>query len=68
MEYPDLAGQNPRIGQRDIASRSLKAQNSAVLFGNKRDGFLQIDYINKRIIVNDGTNDRVLFGFQKDGF
>lgn len=27
-----------------------------------------IDGVNKRILVNDGTNDRVLLGFQQGGF
>jgi hypothetical protein len=27
-----------------------------------------IDGENRRIIINDGTNDRVLIGFQQDGF
>ncbi len=29
---------------------------------------VKIDGVNKRIIVNDGTNDRVLIGYQSGGF
>jgi len=29
---------------------------------------IKLDGKNKRIIVNDGVNDRILIGYQKDGF
>lgn len=39
------------------------------------DGYLhlgasnvKIDGVNKRIIINDGTNDRVIIGYQSNGF
>lgn len=31
-------------------------------------GYIQIDGPNKRIIINDGTTDRVLIGYDADGF
>jgi len=31
-------------------------------------GNVKIDGVNKRIIINDGTNDRILIGFQSGGF
>jgi len=32
------------------------------------EGNVKIDGANKRIIINDGTNDRILIGFQSGGF
>lgn len=46
-----------------------KASNSTlsgvISVGN---GNVKIDGVNKRIIINDGTNDRVLLGYQASGF
>jgi len=33
-----------------------------------KQGLLKIDAKNKRIIINDGANDRVLIGFDANGF
>ena len=40
------------------------------LFGviNINNNRIKLDGNNGRIIINDGTNDRVLIGFQEDGF
>ena len=35
---------------------------------NVGDGNVKIDGANKRIIINDGTNDRVLIGYDSGGF
>lgn len=36
--------------------------------GGATDGYILIDGENNRIVVNDGTYDRVLIGFQSGGF
>lgn len=47
-----------------------KAGASQALTGdfNLNDGNVKIDGANKRILINDGTNDRILIGFQSGGF
>lgn len=35
---------------------------------NVGDGNVKIDGANKRIIINDGSNDRILIGYQSGGF
>lgn len=36
--------------------------------GQSGGGYVRIDGINRRILVNDGNNDRILLGFQAGGF
>lgn len=36
--------------------------------GIGKGGYIRIDGANKRIVINDGTNDRVLIGYQASGF
>ena len=45
--------------------RSGSLVTGEVIVGNNS---VIIDGLNRRIIVNDGTDDRVLIGFQEDGF
>ena len=47
-----------------------KAGTSQALTGdfNLNDANVKIDGANKRILINDGTNDRILIGFQSGGF
>lgn len=55
-----------RISQRELLPQSVR---NRAIYGQKRNsGFINIDYKNKRIIVNDGDNDRILIGWQEDGF
>jgi len=47
-----------------------KAGTSQTLTGdfNLNDANVKIDGANKRILINDGTNDRILIGYQSGGF
>lgn len=36
--------------------------------GTAGSGYVRIDGANTRILVNDGTNDRILIGYQASGF
>lgn len=36
--------------------------------GSGGSGYTRIDGVNNRIMVNDGTNDRILIGYQQNGF
>ena len=40
----------------------------AVDVGSSGTGYVRIDGENNRILVNDGTNDRILIGYQAGGF
>lgn len=66
--YNPIEARKRRLDQRGIASTGVRSQNTQIILGNPKDGYLKIDYQNKRIIINDGTNDRVLIGFQSGGF
>jgi hypothetical protein len=69
-----------RIGQRDIlptrvTNRLIKdigvnkiTTGTLTVAMNVGDGNVVIDGENKRIIINDGTNDRILIGYQENGF
>ncbi len=37
-------------------------------FSADKNAYVLIDQKNGRIIINDGTNDRILIGFQSGGF
>ena len=47
-----------------------KAGTSQVFTGdfNLNDANVKIDGANKRILINDGSNDRILIGYQLNGF
>ncbi len=47
-----------------------KAGTSQALTGdfNLNDSNVKIDGANKRILINDGSNDRILIGYQSGGF
>ena len=51
--------------QYDGQANREKTINSTLFLGN---GLVKIDGANKRIIISDGTNDRVLIGYQEGGF
>lgn len=55
----------------DLENAALvKASTTQILSGKiiVGDNKIVIDGVNKRIIINDGTNDRVLLGYQAGGF
>lgn len=54
----------------DLSSYVSKTGTSQNLTGDilVGDGNIKIDGANKRIIINDGTNDRIIIGYQLNGF
>lgn len=48
----------------DIAG-GLLGKDTIIYLGST---FVKVDGKNKRIIINDGANDRVLIGYEQDGF
>ena len=52
------------------AAALLKAGTSQALTGdfNLNDANVKIDGANKRILINDGTNDRIIVGYSAGGF
>ena len=54
----------------DLSAYVTKADTDQNLTGsvNVGAGNIKIDGANKRIIINDGTNDRVLLGYLASGF
>jgi hypothetical protein len=65
LSQPASTGKS-RISQQDIIPAAVKTRN--VFIPRKGKGYIQIDHANNRIIINDGTTDRILLGFQEDGF
>jgi hypothetical protein len=55
-----------RVSQQDIIPAAVKTRN--VFIPRKGNGYIQIDHANNRIIINDGTTDRILIGFDREGF
>lgn len=53
---------NYRVLPRQIGTGTMQGQQNIGGQGVK------IDSNNRRIIVNDGTNDRILIGYQENGF
>lgn len=53
-----------------ISADKIETGDITVLvdIGSSSSGFVRIDGENNRIIVNDGTNDRILIGYQSAGF
>lgn len=59
------------IEQNGLGANSLFGNFTSVLgIGQSMigGGYVRVDSVNKRIIVNDGVTDRVLIGFQEAGF
>ncbi len=54
--------QVPRVAPRQIASGVQKGQQ---LLGSDK---VQINASDGNIIITDGTNNRILIGYQQDGF
>lgn len=59
------AGYTPRYSSAsDIAGGTL-GDGTVINLGSE---YIKIDGKNRRIIINDGTYDRILIGYQKNGF
>jgi len=54
-----------RILPRNIFTSGTLPGNTVIRIG---DANVVIDAANRQIRINDGTNDRVLLGFQQNGF
>lgn len=52
----------------DSVSMDKLSTGTISVIGNLGDENIQLDGENKRILINDGTNDRILIGYQQDGF
>lgn len=61
-----LNTQDNAVTDAKIASLSADKVITGIL--QSTDGKTYFDLDNKKIIVNDGTNDRVLIGYQSGGF
>ena len=57
--------QEQRVLPRNIFASGTLPGNTVIRIGDKNITF---DGENRRIIVSDGTDDRVLIGFDEDGF
>jgi len=64
------AGEWVLVDDARAADALLKAGTSQTLTGNfnLNDANILIDGANKRIVINDGTDDRILLGYQSGGF
>jgi hypothetical protein len=73
VEYPKLPEinnittipQETKILPRNIFASGTLPGNTVIRIG---DSNITIDGANRRILISDGTNDRVLIGFQESGF
>lgn len=65
-----IAGEWELVNDLRAADALLKGTTSQTLTGDFAlgDTNIKIDGANKRIIINDGTNDRILIGYQSGGF
>lgn len=64
------AGQWEIVDDQRAADALLKSVASQTLTGDfsLNDANVKIDGANKRILINDGTNNRILIGYQASGF
>lgn len=71
VTFPALAMQ-PLVQQQDLRVLPRNIITSGTLPGNTviriGDANVTIDGANRRILISDGTNDRVLIGYQSGGF
>lgn len=72
VSYPSLdipatvyPSQDTRVLPRQVFTSGTLPGNTVIRIGNAN---ITIDGANKRILVSDGTNDRVLIGYQENGF
>lgn len=73
VEYPKLspitdiyAQSRSRVLPRNMSSAGMLPGTTVLRIGG--DENVLIDGANRRIIISDGTNDRVLIGWQESGF
>lgn len=68
LDYAKIT--NVEIQNADIVDVSVSKLTAGTLgvTANIGNGNVQLDGPNKRLIVNDGTNDRGLFGYLSGGF
>ena len=59
-----IGGQQRYLKSFDIAGGNF-SKNTVIELGSP---YIKIDGKNRRIIINDGVNDRILIGYLKDGF
>lgn len=56
------------LGAADFDDAPFRVYMDGRVFLQAADGSITLDTVNKRILVNDGTNDRVLVGYLLNGF
>ena len=58
------------IGTANIGTLSFNQMSGGTItvLANLGTGNIKLDGANKQIIINDGTNDRILIGYQSGGF
>jgi hypothetical protein len=62
---PTATTADSRVLPRDIFTSGTLPGNTVIRIG---DSNVVIDAANRQIRISDGTNDRVLIGYQDDGF
>lgn len=73
IEYPQLspitdiyAQARAKVLPRSMSTAGMLPGTTVLRIGG--DENVIIDGANRRILISDGTNDRVLIGYQKNGF
>lgn len=61
----DTTAQDTRILPRNIFASGTLPGNTVIRVGEAN---LTIDGENRRILLNDGTNDRIILGYSSGGF
>ena len=56
------------LGANKFEDAPFKIDMQGNIYVETVNGTIVIDGINNRIVINDGTNDRVLIGYQLNGF
>jgi len=56
------------LGANKFADAPFKIDMQGNIYVETTSGTIVIDGVNNRIIINDGSNDRVLIGYQLNGF
>jgi len=56
------------LGAADFEDAPFRVDMEGRIYLTTSDGSMVIDTTNKRIIINDGTDDRILIGYQDGGF
>jgi len=56
------------INPNQILTGKITASSKIDVGSIGRNGYVRLDGENNRIIINDGTVDRILIGYLKDGF